>query len=105
MASGSTLAAKGAGQAGKGLGRTIDLQLFRGGRFTPDQDALVQLAKEAQRKGVTPQEAGILKDWAREYNMPFRPTGRPYEIHPNRPYGPYPHIHIGPIDHIPVRLP
>jgi hypothetical protein len=68
-------------------------------RHTPDQQALDELAKEAQRHGVTPQDAEILKDWAREYGVPARGP----EVHPGRPYGKDPHIHIGGRDHIPVK--
>jgi len=68
-------------------------------RHTPDQQALDELAKEAERRGVTPQEAEILKDWAREYGVPARGP----EVHPNRPYGKNPHIHVGGRGHIPVK--
>jgi len=67
-------------------------------RFTEDQSALVDLAKQAQRTGVTSQEADILRQWANETGLPFRGP----EVHPGRPFGQFPHIHIGPIDHIPV---
>jgi RHS repeat-associated protein len=68
-------------------------------RFTPEQDALIKLAKEAKRRGVTPEEAQALRQWADEVGLPSRGP----EAHPGRPYGQYPHIHIGPVDHIPVR--
>lgn len=68
-------------------------------RFTDNQQALIQLAKEAGKKGgVTLQEAEILKEWAKEYNLPFRGP----EIHPNRNFN-IPHIHLGPINHLPVK--
>jgi RHS repeat-associated protein len=69
-------------------------------RFSPDQDALIQLAKEAKRMGgVDVDEAEILEAWANEYGISFRGP----EVHPNRPHGRIPHIHVGPVDHIPVR--
>ena len=69
-------------------------------RFTPDQQALVELAKQAERTGgVTAQEAQILKDWAKEVNLSFRGP----EVHPNRPFGQFPHVHVGPVDHLPVK--
>ena len=74
-----------------------------GERNTPEQDAVIQLAKEAQKKGLTPEQAEILKAWAEEYNVPNRPQNRLSETHPNRPQGKYPHIHVGPVDHIPVQ--
>jgi len=66
-------------------------------RHTPDQEALVELAKEARRAGVTNEEAGILEEWADEMGLPFRGP----EEHPNRNYKDK-HIHLGPINHIPV---
>jgi RHS repeat-associated protein len=71
----------------------------KGRRFNKDQDALIQLAKEYERKGVTREEADILKRWGDEYGVPVRGP----EVHPNRPYGKNPHIHVGPVDHIPVK--
>ena len=65
-------------------------------RFTPDQGALVDLAKEAKRTGISNEDANTLLQWADEYNVPHRGP----EVHPNRPYGQDPHIHIGPVDHI-----
>jgi hypothetical protein len=68
-------------------------------RFTPDQQALVDLAKQAQNVGgVTPEQAQILQEWADEVGLDFRGP----EVHPGRPFGQYPHIHVGPINHIPV---
>ena len=32
--------------------------------FTPDQDALIQLGKDARRNGINPSEADILRKWA-----------------------------------------
>jgi len=70
-------------------------------KFTADQQALIKLAKEAAQKGgVTLDEAKILKDWAKEYNLPFRGP----EIHPNRNFN-IPHIHIGPVNHLPIKQP
>jgi hypothetical protein len=64
--------------------------------FDPDQDALVQLAKEAEAKGgVTPDQASTLEEWADEYRVPFRGP----ETHPNRKFN-QPHIHVGPVNHI-----
>lgn len=68
------------------------------GRFNSNQDALIKLSREAKRKGITTEEAEILKQWAKEYGLPYRGV----EIHPNRNFD-TPHIHIGPIDHIPIK--
>lgn len=71
-------------------------------RFDPDQQALVELAKDAKNKGgVTLEESEIIMDWANEYNLP---GSHGPEIHPNRP-GPasnVQHIHVGPVGHIPI---
>jgi hypothetical protein len=72
---------------------------IKGARFTPDQEALVALGKEARRRGVTLPEARILKEWARELGIPFRGP----EAHPTRSFGRKLHIHLGPINHILVR--
>lgn len=73
-----------------------------GKRFTPDQQALVELAKEAKKSGgITPKEADTLMDWANEYKLP---GSHGPEVHPNRP-GPasnHPHIHVGPVGHLPI---
>lgn len=69
-------------------------------RFTPDQSALIDLAKGASaRGGVTRDEAMILREWATEYGVRFRGP----EAHVGRPFGQYLHIHVGPVNHIPVR--
>jgi RHS repeat-associated protein len=70
-----------------------------GRRFTPNQQALVEAAREAKsRGGVTRPEADILRDWANEVALPFRGP----EAHPGRAHGANPHIHVGPVNHIPV---
>jgi RHS repeat-associated protein len=66
-------------------------------RFTPDQSALIDLAKQAKRSGVTKEQADTLKDWAKELGIYTRGP----EIHPERDLD-FPHMHIGPINHIPV---
>lgn len=67
-------------------------------RNDADQEALVDLAKEAKKKGgVSEDEAQTLLDWGNEYNVPSRGP----EVHPNRPFN-VPHIHVGPVGHIPV---
>jgi len=72
----------------------------KGLRNTPDQDALIQLANEAKRRGgTTAEEAAALERWAKEYDVPFRGP----EQHPTRDFGSQPHIHVGPVNHIPMR--
>jgi RHS repeat-associated protein len=68
------------------------------GRFTPDAGALVDLAKEAgKRGGVTPDQADTLVGWGKEYGFGDRARGP--EDHGTAAGE---HIHIGPVDHIPV---
>ncbi|MEO1332438.1 MAG: RHS repeat-associated core domain-containing protein, partial [Myxococcota bacterium] len=68
-------------------------------RHTPDQEALVELAKKAKKTGgVTEDQAEQLLDWAKEVGLP----GRGPEVHPDRNFD-KPHIHVGPVDHILVR--
>ena len=67
-------------------------------RYNPQQQALLALTKEVARKGVTMQEAAILREWALEYGVPFRGP----QIHSHRAFKGS-HIHLGPYNHIPVR--
>jgi hypothetical protein len=68
-------------------------------RHTPDQEAAVELAKEALRKGgLSKEEAEALVDLAKGTGLPARGP----EFHPKRPIGKEPHIHVDKIDHIPV---
>jgi len=70
-------------------------------RQTPDQQAVIELAKEAKRKGgITDSDASILLDWADEYGVPHHGP----ETHVNRPGAAsnVPHIHIGKTGHIPI---
>jgi len=71
---------------------------MKAAKFTGDQTALLQMAKTAKKTGATIDEAKILKEWAKEYNLPYRGP----EIHPDRNYN-KPHIHIGPVNHIPIK--
>ncbi|MEK7449365.1 MAG: RHS repeat-associated core domain-containing protein, partial [Planctomycetota bacterium] len=67
-------------------------------RFTPDQDALIQLAKEVERRGVTKEEASTLLEWAEEYGV------KPALDHIGTTHwSGGPHIRIGPVSHIPIR--
>jgi RHS repeat-associated protein len=66
--------------------------------YNPDQSALIELAKEAKRKGIGEQEAKILLDWAKEYRVDPALNHTVPPIH-----GPYPHIRIGQINHIEVK--
>jgi hypothetical protein len=66
--------------------------------FNPDQDALIQLAKDAQRRGgVNQRDAQTLLDWANEYGLRNR-----NDIGTNHWVG-GDHIHIGPVNHLPVK--
>lgn len=71
-------------------------------RFTEDQQAVNDLAKEAKRTGgLTSENADTLMKWADEYGLPARgpeTSIRPGFWHDNAHY--HAHYHIGIIDHI-----
>jgi hypothetical protein len=72
--------------------------VFANQRNDENQEALVDLAKEAKKKGgVSEDEAQTLVEWGKEYNVPSRGP----ETHPDRPFN-NPHIHVGPVGHIQV---
>ncbi|MBM4259313.1 MAG: RHS repeat-associated core domain-containing protein [Deltaproteobacteria bacterium] len=79
-----------------GLSTLADNISAANGPFTPDEQALDELARDAQRNGITPQDAQALKDWPDELGVDQRGP----ECHPKRKYGKNPHIHIGGRDHI-----
>jgi RHS repeat-associated protein len=66
--------------------------------YDSEQNALIKIAKESKRTGVSREEAEILREWADEFDVPFRGP----EEHPGRPFGSQPHIHVGSQNHIPV---
>ena len=68
---------------------------------TPDQSALIKLAKEAKSNGgATIDDAKTLIGWAKEYGVKYHNI----EIHPNRPGAASNilHFHIGKTGHIPI---
>jgi hypothetical protein len=66
-------------------------------RHTPDQEAVVDLAKQAkQRGGVTRENAGTLVEWGKEVGFKEPGQVRGPEDHGD-PLGD--HIHIGGVDH------
>jgi RHS repeat-associated protein len=67
--------------------------------FEPDQDALVKIAKEARRNGLSSEDAEALREWAEEYDISFRGP----ESHPGRGFGKNPHYRLGPVNHIPAK--
>lgn len=66
--------------------------------FNAEQDALIQLAKEAKAKGITKQDANDLLQWADEFGV--KPANN--HIGTDHWVG-GDHIRIGPINHIPVK--
>lgn len=72
-------------------------------RFSPHQDAVIQLAKERERLGwVSADDAKVLLEWAEEYGL----KSHGVMVHPGRVesmWSQIPHITIGPVSHIPVR--
>jgi len=65
---------------------------------TADQRAVIELAKEAKRKGITQEDARALLDWAKEYNV----TPAKNHIGTDHWIG-GDHIRVGPVNHIPVK--
>jgi hypothetical protein len=64
-------------------------------QHTPNQQTLIELAKEAKRTGISQGEAQTLLDWAKEYNV------KPALDHTSPPFhAKGPHIRIGPVNHI-----
>jgi uncharacterized protein RhaS with RHS repeats len=65
---------------------------------TADQRAVIELAKEAKRKGITQEDARTLLDWAKEHNITpaVNHIGTDHWIGGD-------HIRVGPVNHIPVR--
>ena len=79
----------------------LDNVMFANKMHTPDQQALVELAKDAAKAGgVSLEDAETLLNWAEEYNLPAHGP----EVHINRPgkASNVPHIHIGPVQHLPI---
>ena len=71
-------------------------------RYTPDQQAVIDLAKEAKANGgVTLDDTNTLLDWAYEYGVPAHGP----EIHPSRTgeASNILHFHIGRTGHIPIK--
>lgn len=65
--------------------------------FNADQQALVQIAKQAQKRGISRREAEIMLEWGSEYGL----KSLSHMAEPSHWVG-GPHIHIGPVNHIPV---
>jgi RHS repeat-associated protein len=73
-------------------------------RYDGDQDAAIQLAKDARRRGgASLDDAETLLEWSEEYDV--QPESHGPEEHPNRSgdVSRNPHFHIGPVDHIPIK--
>jgi RHS repeat-associated protein len=68
--------------------------------FSKDAQALLELANQARRTGVTAREAETLLEWAREYGVQGLQHTSPADA---AHWVGGPHIRIGPVNHIPVR--
>jgi hypothetical protein len=76
-----------------------------GKRHTPDQEAAVDLAKDAQRRGgITKENPETLVKWGKEVGFDgiHGPDSHGPETHDDRDSDLGEHIHVGPINHIPV---
>ncbi len=74
----------------------------QGQPFDENQQAVVQLAKDAARSGISEEDFSTLSDWADEYGL----SSRGPEIHPDGDGWASEnwHGHIGPINHIPITM-
>ncbi len=69
-------------------------------RYSDDAAALIDLAKQAKRTGVSPEDAKTLGKWANENKVPFRGP----EAHARGgPHARRPHYHVGRVDYIPEK--
>ena len=66
---------------------------------TPDQDAIIQLAKE-NKKGITLDNTRTMFDWAKEYDLVSRLDLNGHNRGNTISRGP--HAHFGPVNHIPI---
>jgi SpoU rRNA methylase family enzyme len=69
--------------------------------FSPNQAALIELAKDAKRTGVSMEDAKTLLQWADEYKVSPALDHTGINAHEWK-YG-FDHIRIGPINHIQVK--
>lgn len=70
-------------------------------RHTPDQQAVIALAKEAKASGgLSLKEAKILLEFAREYDIPHH--GPEHHINRKQTTSQNLHIHVGSIGHISI---
>jgi RHS repeat-associated protein len=79
--------------------QTVGQGMYAMARHTPDQEAVVALAKAAQRTGIGNAAAQSLMTWAREFGLVARDDiGTTHWVGGD-------HIHVGGVDHIPVSGP
>ena len=66
--------------------------------FTPDQKAVVELAKQSKKTGIRMSDAKILVDWGNKYGLPSR-IDMGHALRGNEATRGI-HAHVGPINHI-----
>jgi hypothetical protein len=74
-------------------------------KFTEEQQALIEMAKDDKRKGgITREDMESYKDLNKGLGSKGLPEGRVRgpESHPDRAHGKNLHGHVGPVNHIPV---
>jgi uncharacterized protein RhaS with RHS repeats len=73
-------------------------------RFSDEKQALVDMAKQDKRTGISAEDMQAYKDLNRDLPDPFPSNKvRGPEVHPGRPHGSEPHGHVGPVNHIPIK--
>jgi RHS repeat-associated protein len=74
-------------------------------RYSSEKEALVDMAKQDKKRGITEEDMHAYKDLNRELPDPFPESQvRGPEAHGSGlPSSTQPHGHVGPVDHIPIR--
>jgi len=81
------------GASRDGSSETLSNANSQGRQYNPDQQALIELAKDSKKRGgSTLDEANILLDWANEYGLSA-----------HGPFSKILHFHIGKTGHIPIK--
>ena len=85
-------------------GDAIAKGIKSGKMFSSEKQALVEMAKQDLKTGMTSSDIQAYKELNADLPDPFPSNKvRGPESHPNRPYGKEPHAHVGPVNHIPIK--
>jgi len=91
-------------KAAKGAAKLEDAVKGASKKFSKEKQALVDMAKQDKKRGITADDMQAYKDLNKELPDPFPSNKvRGPEAHSGRPYGKEPHGHVGPVNHIPIK--